>query len=107
MPTPTGLPKVGEVWELRVAIPGREVIPQRVVVTDRSGGEYWSMRVWHPTRGRELWVDAPYHLRVGWLKYLCPAGNETRKKLGLPPMKRKQEMELARYRTEQARKEQA
>lgn len=107
MPTPGGLPKVGEVWELAVRIPDRPVVPQRVVILERSGGEYWAVHVWHPTRGRQLWVDASYHLRVGWFKYLCPAGAETRKKLGLPPMKRRQEIELAEFRTREARKEQA
>ena len=83
MPTPTGLPKVGEVWELSVRIPGRPVVPQRVVVLERIPGSYWGLRVYTERRERKLWVDPAYWLKVGWLKYIGPAGPETKKKLGL------------------------
>jgi hypothetical protein len=88
MPTPTGLPKVGEVWELAISIPGRQIRPRRVVVIERSAGEYWSLRVAYRTTPdgpwqRHLWVDASYHLRQGWLRYIGPAGPNTKASLGL------------------------
>lgn len=104
MPTPTGLPKVGEIWELAIRIPGREVVPQRVVVLERSGGEYWSLRVANAQGRRTLWVDTSYHLQQGWLKYIAPAGPETRKRFGLPPPSRREAREVAQYRIEQAQK---
>jgi len=83
MPTPTGLPKVGEVWELDIHIPGRENEPQRVVVLERRRGDYWALRVVNAKGKRALWVDPAYWLQQGWLKYVGPAGPMTRKKLGL------------------------
>jgi hypothetical protein len=84
MPTPTGLPKVGEVWELEVKVPGRESKPIRVVVLERGRGDYWSLRVYDPRKNeRVLWVDPAYWLQMRWLKYIGPAGPNTKKKLGL------------------------
>lgn len=90
MPTPTGLPKVGEVWEKQVNVLG-EVGPKiRFVVTERSRGDYWAMRVAYiVTRDgrnyweRELWVDCAYGLQQGWYKYIGPSGPKTKKQLGL------------------------
>lgn len=84
MPTPTGLPKTGEVWELRVKLPGREVEPQRIVVLSRSRGDYWALRVATRKGGRwstHLWVDATAHLKYGWLRYIGDAGPNTRREL--------------------------
>jgi hypothetical protein len=100
MPTPSGLPKVGEVWELAIKIPGHPVTPKRVVVIERSGGDYWSLRVaWFEpadpagpvadpavVRGHwrtRTWVDASYHRQQGWLRYIGPAGPNTKAALGL------------------------
>lgn len=83
MPTPTGRPKVGEVWELNIPIPDMETVPQRVVVLERSGGDYWSLRVYRTDGTRDLWVDCAYWVQMGWLKYIGPAGPKTKRKLGL------------------------
>jgi outer membrane lipoprotein-sorting protein len=84
MPTPTGLPKVGEVWQLDIPIPGRPRDPQRVVVVERTPGSYWGLRVYSArTRKRTLWVDGAYWLSQGWLTYVGPAGPQTKRKLGL------------------------
>jgi hypothetical protein len=83
MPTPTGLPKVGEVWELQVDILGDKGPVQRVVVLERTKGDLWALRVISAKHKRELWVGAAYWLKIGWLKYIGPAGPETRKRLGL------------------------
>jgi hypothetical protein len=83
VPTPTGLPRVGEVWELETVVMGDKGPRQRAVVLARSGGSYWALTVYIPGRGRVLWVDAPYHFGRGELRYIGPAGPETRKKLGL------------------------
>jgi hypothetical protein len=84
MPTPTGLPKVGEVWEQTVSLPP-DWNPHitRFVVLERGRGDYWSLRVFIPGKGRQLWVDATYHFKNGGLKYIGPAGAETKRKLGL------------------------
>lgn len=84
MPTPTGLPRVGEIWDLEIIIPDRPRKAQRVVVMERGRGDYWSLRVWDPAKNeRLLWVAPAYWLRVGWLKYVGQAGPKTRKRLGL------------------------
>lgn len=84
MPTPTGLPKVGEVWEYQPTVFGKPSAPaQRVVVLERGRGDYWSLRVGRPGEKPKLWVDASYFLKTGHLKYIGPAGKETKKKLGL------------------------
>ena len=92
MPTPTGLPKVGEVWELTTKLPP-DWTPHtvRCVVLERGTGSYWSLRVFIPKElprnQRQLWVDASAWLHGSGtgrqLKYIGPAGPETRKKLGL------------------------
>lgn len=84
MPTPTGLPKVGEVWELTLKLPGQPSTSQKVVVVERGRGDYWSLRVFSYSGGTRLWVDASYHFSRGDLKYVGPAGLNTKKKLGLP-----------------------
>jgi hypothetical protein len=83
MPTPGGLPKVGEVWELAIKLPGQPVEPRKFVVTKRTGGSYWALRVFSYSRGRELLVDPAFWLQSGWLKYVGEAGPKTREKLGL------------------------
>lgn len=91
MPTPTGLPKVGEVWELITKLPPKwEPITVRCVVLERGRGDYWSLRVFipkeRPGNKRQLWVDAAAWLHGGsgrQLKYIGPAGPETKRKLGL------------------------
>lgn len=88
MPTPGGLPKVGEVWELTRRVFGLTPTKTRVqvirfVVLERGRGDYWSLRVYVPGEGRRLWVDATYYFKRGEFKYIGPAGPETKKKLGL------------------------
>jgi hypothetical protein len=83
MPTPSGLPKVGEVWQLAIRVPGQPVSPQRVVILERTRGDYFALRVYTSDGRRVLWVDSAYHLQQGWLTYVGPAGPQTRKKLGL------------------------
>jgi hypothetical protein len=84
MPTPTGLPRVGEVWERTIKLPP-DWAPHvtRFVVLERGRGDYWSMRVYVPGKGSSLWVDPAYDMQMGHLKYIGPAGPETKKKLGL------------------------
>jgi hypothetical protein len=41
------------------------------------------MRVFIPGKGRQLWVNPAYYLSRGQLRYIGPAGPETRKKLNL------------------------
>lgn len=84
MPTPTGLPKAGEVWEwTRKSPPDWKPITVRFVVLQRGTGSYWSLRVYVPGKGKQLWVDPANGLRLGELKYIGPAGPETKRKLGL------------------------
>jgi hypothetical protein len=83
MPTPGGLPKAGEVWELQVDVMGDKGPLQRFVVTERSPGEYWSIRTIDAQGRRNLLVDAPYFLSRGELRYIGVAGPKTKKKLGL------------------------
>lgn len=85
MPTAIGgLPRRGEVWERRFRFPpGWELNVVRFVVLERSGGDYWSLRVFVPGKGRQLLVDPAYWLSRGELSYVGPAGPQTRKKLGL------------------------
>jgi hypothetical protein len=84
MPTPTGLPKVGEVWERTQKLPP-DWTPHvtRVVVLYRSRGDYWALRVYIPGKGRTLWVDPAAWFARGELKYIGPAGTKTKRKLGL------------------------
>lgn len=88
MPTPGGLPKVGEVWELtRKLPPDWSPIVTQFVVLQRTGGSYWSLRVYvRDHRGnwvRKLWVDISNDFRLGNLKYVGVAGPKTKAKLGL------------------------
>lgn len=88
MPTPTGLPKRGEVWELTVpalgVIPaGWKPTPIRCVVLERGTGSYWPLRVYVPGRGGTQWVDSSYWLSKGWLRHIGPAGPDTKARLGL------------------------
>lgn len=83
MPTPSGLPKVGEVWERTIKLPpdGRP-FTYGFVVLERGRGDYWSLTV--HVRGRaELWAHASYWLRQGELRYIGAAGPKTKKRLGL------------------------
>jgi hypothetical protein len=84
MPTPAGLPRAGEVWERTIKLP-QDAQPEtvRFVVLHRNGGEYWSLLVWVPGQGRQLWVDPAYWLAKGWLRYIGTAGPRTRAELGL------------------------
>lgn len=84
MPTATGLPKAGEVWELTTNVQGKKGKPFQAVVLRRGLGEYWSLNVAVVEDGKyhqRLWVDPAYWLRVGWLKYVGPAGPDTAKRL--------------------------
>jgi hypothetical protein len=80
MPTATGLPKVGEIWQLTQKFPP-DWKPNitKVRVLERGRGDYWSMRVeilefngqtppeYHKTK---LWVDPAYWFSKGELKYV-------------------------------------
>lgn len=88
MPTPTGLPKVGEVWERTARVYG--MTPERIriqkvkfVVLERTRGFYWAIRVQTEDGSRHIWTDASYWHHQGQLRYVGPAGPETKKKLGL------------------------
>jgi len=84
MPTPTGLPKVGEVWEqTRCLSPDWKPSVTRFVVLERGLGQRWSLRVYVPGHGRKLWVNGAAWLARGQLRYIGPAGPETKRKLGL------------------------
>lgn len=81
MPTPTGLPKVGEIWKRTVRLPP-DWKPHVTVfkVLERGRGDYWSMRVimlsidgelppeFH--RGPQLWVDCAYWMSKGELEFV-------------------------------------
>jgi hypothetical protein len=75
---------VGEVWERTVKLPP-DWQPQttRFVVLERGRGDYWSMRVFVPGKGRQLWVNPAYAMQMGQLRYIGPAGPKTKAKLGL------------------------
>jgi hypothetical protein len=84
VPTPTGLPKVGEIWERRFRLPPdweEEVI--RFVVLERSAGDYWSLRVYAQGQGRRFWVDPAYWHSRGELRYIKDAPPELRRAVGL------------------------
>ena len=91
MPTATGLPKVGEVWERTNKLPvtGKpgewDVTVTRFLVLARSGGTNWSLTV-HvkgDRQARRLWTEVSYWHSKGDLKYIGQAGPETKKKWGL------------------------
>lgn len=91
MPTPTGLPKVGEIWEHTRSLPP-DWKPQtvRFVVLARGRGDYWSLKraILVEENGRKffklhLWVDPANAFRLDELKYIGPAGPKTKKALGL------------------------
>lgn len=71
MPTPTGLPKVGEKWQMASTLPP-DWETERVVVTilARGTGSYWSVRVRLPDGQVRLWVDASYSLTKGEFTYV-------------------------------------
>jgi hypothetical protein len=79
MPTPTGLPKSGEVWQRMLP---NDIVTKFVVIS-RGAGQYWGMRVYVPRQGKMLWVDCSYWFSKGYLKYVGQAGEETRKRLGI------------------------
>jgi len=83
VPTATGLPKVGEVWELDIPLPNKPSEPIRVVILERGRGGYFSLRVASADGQRHYWVDPSYWMKKGWLRYIGPAGPKTRAKLGL------------------------
>jgi hypothetical protein len=76
MPTPTGLPKAGEVWERRFRLPPDwQLQTGRVTILERSGGSYWSVRVrLHKPEEHQppvqLWVDASYWHSKGEFVYV-------------------------------------
>lgn len=84
MPTPAGLPKVGEVWERTVSLPP-DWLPYRTrfAVIERGRGDRWSLLVYVPGEGRR-WVNAAAWLARGQLRHIGPAGQKTRRALGLP-----------------------
>lgn len=84
MPTKVGgLPQRGEVWEWTMKLPP-DWNPQvsRFVVLERGSGQFWPLRVMYANGLRQLLVDASYAFTRGDLKYIGPAGPETRKKMG-------------------------
>jgi hypothetical protein len=83
MPTPTGLPKKGEIWRLAIQIPGHPRQPKHVIVLERGSGSYWSMRVADRSGNRTQWVDCAYWFKMGWLTYVQDAGPKTRSRFGL------------------------
>jgi hypothetical protein len=92
MPTPGGLPKVGEIWEKRVRRMAGSGDPVRFVVLERTSGSEWGMRVAYIVERdgrklweRTLWVDCSYGLQQGWYKYIGPASAEVKFELGLGP----------------------
>lgn len=80
MPTPTGLPKVGEIWERTTKLPP-DWRPQtiRFLVLERGRGELWSMKVYIPKRGTMLWPEASYFMHVQELSYIGDANPQVRK----------------------------
>lgn len=86
MPTATGLPKVGEVWELHIVVLGKPEPKRQFVVLERGRGDYWSMKVAIPVESgwaRTFWVDCAHWMKQGWLRYVGPAGPKTRREVGL------------------------
>jgi hypothetical protein len=83
MPTPTGLPKVGEVWKLDVTRPGCPSEARNYVILERTPGDLWSVRIGRPGE-KYLWItSASWYLRQGWLTYQGPARPDVLKSLGL------------------------
>jgi len=78
MPTPSGLPQRGEVWERRFKLPPDwEENVWRFTVRERGLGELWSMRVKLHEPGphqdpNPLWVDCAYWFKQGELHYIGP-----------------------------------
>lgn len=92
MPTSTGLPKVGEVWEKQVSLRSGSGEPIRFVVIQRSRGDEWSMRVAYIVKRngrkfweRRMWTDCAYGLQQGWYKFIHDASDEVKFHLGLGP----------------------
>lgn len=92
MPTPGGLPQVGEVWTRTWKLPPDWVEhTQHFVVIQRGRGDYWSLRVGVVTERdgqkfieTKLWVDPADWFRRGELKYTGHhAGPKTKRKLGI------------------------
>lgn len=98
MPTPSGLPKRGEVWERRFRLPEHGVwhdYTMRFVVIERGTGSYWPLRIFTPGIRKDggelvpsrqqiqLCVDAAYWFGQRELHYIGIAGPETKKKLNL------------------------
>ena len=86
MPTPTGLPKVGEVWDLFDKSPStgwKEKLAARVIVLERGSGSYWSLRIATADGKTRLWVDASYYFQQRMLRFVGVAGPKTRKRFGL------------------------
>jgi len=90
MPTPTGLPKPGEIWKRTFRLPGyggdknwytHEI---KFKVLERGRGDYWSLRVeilevksgdpgddpGMPRDRRQLWVDPANWFRLGQLTFV-------------------------------------
>jgi hypothetical protein len=67
MPTPSGLPKVGERWTLRTPVQGRAGEAVTVTVTKRGRGDYWTLYVKTDNGATAMWVDAAYFMSQGWL----------------------------------------
>ena len=75
MPTPTGLPKPGEIWERRVKLPPDWALQTfEVEVIERGTGAYWSLRVKEPSGKISLWVDASYWASRGELVFVRVKG---------------------------------
>jgi len=84
MPTPSGLPKAGEVWERTYRLPP-DYTPTsyRFTVLERGRGDYWSLRVRLHDPGPhqnpvQLFVDPAYWFSQGELTYIGKWDKESR-----------------------------
>lgn len=84
MPTPTGLPKVGEVWEHTFKQTGSPDVKRRFVVMERGRGDYYRLRVYVEGEGLRTFLEAAYWMSRGELKFIGVAGPKIKAKLGLP-----------------------
>lgn len=85
MPTPTGLPKPGEIWERTIKRPPnfRPESVQFIVLERRGSGSQWSLRVYLKNHGERTWVDAGFLFGSREFQYIGVAGPKTKKRLGL------------------------
>lgn len=88
MPTPTGLPKVGEVWRHTQTLPKTdgsgewETISVDVIIIERSGGSYWSARLQYPDGRVRLVVDVSYWHSKGEFTFVRKLGGAVEARFG-------------------------